>query len=127
MLFEKIKGICKAKIGRNAYHNVVIQDSTLNNPVFCTGNTDLIRAMGQQKNYEFIQKNFADVLKASKESHPLYPLFSAAPDANLKRLVSTPETEDAFKRYPKRIKGTYQIDRKKYPDMDKSETPWEYV
>lgn len=116
-----------SRIGKNSDHNIVIQDSTIGTPVFCNNMPDMISVLGEMHQYELIQKQVTDVLSAVRRVHPLYPVFSAKPSAELGKLVSTPETEDAFTQYPKRIKGKFEINYKKYPHMDKSETPWEYA
>ena len=48
-------------------------------------------------------------------------------DPQLEQLVSTPETKDALKKYPKNAKGTIELDFQKYPCMSKDETPWDYA
>lgn len=126
-MFEKMFSSNKASIARKSNNNIVVQDSVLNNPVFCTGGAEMIRTLGEIGRYDVVQQQVMDILSAASRTHPLYPVFSAKPNNELHKLVSTPETEDAFKQYPKRIKGTFRIDYKKYPHMDKSETPWEYA
>lgn len=117
----------KASIARKSNNNIIVQDSVINNPVICAGGSDMIKTLGELGRYDSVQQQVVDVLAAASRTHPLYPVFSAKPSKDLSRLVSTPETEDAFKQYPKRIKGTFLIDYKKYPKMDRSETPWEYA
>lgn len=117
----------KAHIGRKSSGNTIIQGSELHNPVFLSNTADLIRTFGDIGQYEAVEKLTIDTLSAVSRVHPLYPDFSAKPDSDMQRLISTPETEDAFQKYPKRIKGTYRLDYSKYPYMDKSETPWEYA
>lgn len=129
-MFEKIRSIwgkSHATIGRNSNNNVILQNSTITNPIFCSNNADMIDALGDLKAYDTIQQQVQDMLSAAKKAHPLYPVFSATHNNQLNALVSTPETSDAFERYPKKIKGAFRIDYAKYPYMDKSETPWEYA
>lgn len=126
-MFGKLFSSNKASIARKSNNNIVVQDSVLNNSIFCTGGSEMIKILGEIGRYDVVQKQVMDVLSATSKTHPLYPVFSAKPNNELHKLVSTPETEDAFKRFPKRIKGTFLIDYKKYPYMDKSETPWEYA
>lgn len=95
--------------------------------MFCNSTAELIEIMGNTQQYKNIQVQIKAALDAAKKTHPLYPTFSASHNAILDKLVSTPETKDAFELYPKTIKGTYKLDFRKYPDMDKSETPWDYA
>lgn len=120
-------GRSKASIGKDSNHNIIVQNSEINNPVFCTGSTDMIGMLGKLEAYDEIQQQVQNVLSATKKTHPLYPVFSATYDKELDALVSTPETEDAFKQYPKIIKGTSIRDITKYPYMGKDEMPWEYA
>lgn len=120
-------GRSKASIGSKSNHNMIVQNSKVDNLVLCTNTVDMIKTLGDMKAYDAIQKQAKDFMSAIKQTHPLYPVFSATHDNQLNALVSTPETSDAFKQYPKRIKGKYRIDYGKYPHMDKSETPWEYA
>lgn len=117
----------KASIAKKSNNNIVVQDSVLNNPIFSIGVPELFKVLGEFGQYDVLQQQVMDILSAASRTHPLYPVFSAKLNNELHKLVSTPETEDAFKKYPKRIKGTFCIDYKKYPYMDKSETPWEYA
>lgn len=117
----------KVSIAKKSIGNFVVQDSNINNLVVCNGTSDLIKTMGDIQQYDAIQKIIADCMSAAKLTHPLRPHFAAKYNSELEKLVSTPETEDAFKIYPKKIKGTFLIDYKKYPHMDKAETPWEYA
>lgn len=117
-----------SNIGSNSNGNTVIQGSQLSNPVFMIGsNNDMLDFAAQMGRYDVVQQQFASMLTAAKKTHPLYPAFSADYNSKLGRLVSTPETVDAFREHPKKIKGTYRIDYTKYPHMDKRETPWEYA
>lgn len=118
--------INKSNIVSGSY-NTVIQDSKLINPVFISNTADEIKLLGSLEKYDAIQEQVENILTSAKQTHPLYPDYSAAYDNQLHRLVSTPETEDALKKYPKKIKGKFEIDYKKYPDMDRSEMPWEYA
>lgn len=104
----------KASIARKSNNNIIVQDSVINNPVICAGGSDMIKTLGELGRYDSVQQQVVDVLAAASRTHPLYPVFSAKPSKDLSRLVSTPETEDAFKQYPKRIKGTFLIDYKYY-------------
>lgn len=124
---RNIFGKSKASIGRNSNHNTIVQNSEIINPIICTNSVDMIKTLGNMKAYDAIQQQAQDFLSAVKQSHPLYPVFSATHDNQLNALVSTPETADAFKRYPKKIKGTFRMDYTKYPHMDRAETPWEYA
>lgn len=117
----------KASIGDDSNNNVIIQNSTLNNPFFCFSPSDMINTLGQCKKYDLIQKITIDTINNAKKVHPLYPEFSACLNSELNRLISTPETEDALKKYPKTIKTSVLLYHKKYPYMDKSETPWDYA
>lgn len=117
-----------SRIGNNSSGNTVIQGSQVYNPTFVMGsNQEILDIAAQMGRYDLIQDQFARMLNAAKRTHPLYPEFSADYNAKLGRLVSTPETSDAFRNHPKKIKGTYRLDYSKYPHMDKSETPWAYA
>lgn len=120
-------GKSKASIGKDSNQNIIVQNSEINNPVICTSSTDMIKILGNLGAYDAVQMQVQDMLLAAKKTHPLYPVFSATYDKELEALVSTPETEDAFKRYPKTIKGTFVRDGTKYPHMGKDEMPWEYA
>lgn len=124
---KKLKSLAKAHIGNRSNGNTIIQGSELHNPVFVSNPTDLIKTLGDLGQYEALEKYALDAMSMVAKVHPLYPDFSAKPNGDMSRLISTPETEDAFQKYPKRIKGTFLIDYTKYPHMDKSETPWEYA
>ena len=118
----------ESKIGNNSSWNTVIQDSQINNPTFILGSGhNILDIAAQMGRYDLVQQQFTSILEAAKKTHPLYPEFSADYNTKLGRLVSTPETTDAFRNHPKKIKGTYRLDYTKYPHMDKSETPWEYA
>lgn len=117
----------KASVGRKSNGNAVIQNSEIYNPVFCSSGTDLLKTMGQLGRYDLIEQHAIDYLSNLEKTHPLYPTFSAKPNGIMRQLISTPETDDAFTKYPKNIKGTFLVDHKKYPHMDKAETPWEYA
>lgn len=120
-------GKSKASIGRKSNYNSIVQNSNISNLIMCSSNTNMIGTLGNLGAYDEIQKQVQDVLSAAKKTHPLYPVFSATYDKELGALVSTPETEDAFKQYPKTIKGTFIRDDTKYPHMNKNEMPWEYA
>lgn len=126
-MFGKPFSSNKASIARKSNNNIVVQDSIINNPIFCTDGPEMIKALGELGKYDVLQQQVMNILSAASKTHPLYPVFSAKLNNELHKLVSTPETDDAFNQYPKRIKGAFRIDYKKYPYMDKSETPWEYA
>lgn len=124
---RKLISFCKAHIGCKSNNNTIIQHSKLQSPVFASSTPDLIKTLGDLGHYDAVEKFALGTLAAVRESHPLYPDFSAKPNEDFSQLISTPETEDAFRKYPKKIKGTYRLDYTKYPHMDRSETPWEYA
>ena len=126
-MLKKLFSSNKAGIGNNSHGNLVVQDSTVDKLVVCNGTSELIRTMGEMQQYDVIQKIINDCMTAAKQSHPLRPHFTAKYNNELNRLVSTPETADAFEKFPKTIKGTFRIDYKKYPYMEKCETPWDYA
>ncbi|MBQ6794682.1 MAG: hypothetical protein IJO83_00895 [Clostridia bacterium] len=128
-MFEKVKGLfctSTSSIGSKSNNNTVIQNSSINNLVVCNNTTEFIPMMAEAKRYDMIQNQVAELLLQAKRSHPLYPVFSATYNEKLNKLVSTPETEDAFSRYPKSIKGAYLFDKKEFPYMDDNENIWEY-
>lgn len=117
-----------SRIGNNSNGNTVIQNSQVNNPTFILGSSDdFVGVAAQMGRYDLIQQQFARMLENTKKTHPLYPEFSADYSAKLGKLISTPETADAFRNHPKKIKGTYRLDYSRYPHMEKSETPWAYA
>lgn len=124
---EKVSSTNKITIGKNSSDNIVLQNSTVDNMFLFGGNSDLIQTMSSMGRYDLIQKFIKESLQMASSTHPLRPYFSAKYSGELEKLVSTPETEDAFQQFPKKIKGTFLIDYKKYPYMNKSETPWEYA
>lgn len=126
-MFGKLLGKSKVSIAKNSNQNTIIQNSMITNPVFCTSESGMIRALGNLGQFEAIQQRFNDYLLATKQTHPLFPVFSATYNNELNKLVSTPETDDAFKLYPKNIKSTFNIDYTKYPHMSKAENPWQYA
>lgn len=116
----------KSAIGNNSNHNLVIQNSNVTN-IVANSPVETVELMAKYGAYEDMQQYVQSILSAARDRHPLFPKFSATYSSELKKLVSTPETADAFEKHPKRIKGTFLIDYKKYPYMDRSETPWEYA
>lgn len=62
----------------------------------------MLSVLGKAEQYGAIQQHYSEYLSAVKQTHPLYPIFSASPSKTLDKLVSTPETEDAFKKFPKK-------------------------
>lgn len=127
-MFEKLFQKSKSIIGKNSNGNMVFQNSTFNNAVIVTGsNNEMLKVLGQSGKYDAIQELITSELSAVRSMHPLFPEFSARIDPELNKLVSTPETAEAFVNHPRKIKGTYEIDYKKYPYMDKAETPWAYA
>ena len=104
-----IFGKSKASIGQNSNHNTIVQNSEINNPIICSNNVEVIRTLGNIKAYDVIQQQMQDLMSVVKKSHPLYPVFSAKYDNQLDSLVSTPETADAFKRYPKKVQSEWTI------------------
>lgn len=124
---EKVSSTNKITIGKNSSDNIVLQNTTVDNMFLFGGNSDLIQTMGSMGRYDLIQEFIKNSLQVASSTHPLQPYFSAKYNGELEKLVSTPETEDAFQQFPKKIKSTILIDYKKYPHMDKSETPWEYA
>lgn len=118
----------KSYIGDNANGNNVFQNNTFNNSTIVTGsNNDMIKILAEADKYDIIQDIISSQLSAVRTIHPLYPDFSAKVDSELNKLVSTPETEEALKKYPKIIKGKWKVDYNKYPYMNKEESPWEYA
>lgn len=117
-----------AKIGSHSSGNIIMQGSQVSNPTLILGsNHEILDMAAQLGRYDVVQQQFAAFLEAAKQTHPLYPEFSADYNSKLGRLVSTPETADAFRNHPKKIRGTYLLDYSRYPHMDKSETPWAYA
>ena len=117
-----------ARIESHSSGNIIMQGSQVSNPTFILGsNREMLDMAAQLGRYDVVQQQFAAFLEAAKQTHPLYPEFSADYNSKLGKLVSTPETADAFRNHPKKIKGTYRLDYTKYPHMDKSETPWAYA
>lgn len=117
----------KASIGPGSNENVIIQGSTVNNTFVYGNEAEVIKLLGDLKNYEEMQTRISAIMSVAEETHPLYPNFRAVYNNQLHRLVSTPDTDEALKKYPKLIKGKFRIDLKKYPKMNKSELPWEYA
>ena len=91
----------ESKIGNNSSGNTVIQDSQINNPTFILGSGhNILDIAAQMGRYDLVQQQFTSILEAAKKTHPLYPEFSADYNTKLGRLVSTPETCDAFRYLP---------------------------
>lgn len=126
-MFRNLFSKNKVNIGNGSHDNLVVQESAVDNLIVCSGSSELIKTMGDMQKYDAIQKIINDCMAAAKETHPLRPHFTAKYNNELNRLVSTPETADAFEKFPKTIKGKFRIDYTKYPYMDKNETPWEYA
>lgn len=116
-----------SKIGDNSNNNLVIQNSEFVNPVFVSASSNLYETLSNAKQFEIIQTMIRDQVESARRAHPLYPNYSTQYDYQLKRLISTPETEEALNKYPKVIKGEFLIEYNKYPYMDRRETPWEYA
>lgn len=125
--FKNIFSSNKLSIGDKSNNNFIMQGSSVENLIVNSNMTEMITALGHLEGYDTIQKIITDSMAAAREAHPLRPDFKVKYDNELQRLVSTPETEDAFKKYPKTIKGTFRLDYKKYPYMNRAETPWEYA
>lgn len=127
-MFGKLLSKSKSIIGRNSNENIVVQNSTISNLVMLNETSDNdIKLLAQMGEYKKIEELITNRLSVASTLHPLFPDFSAKYNSDLNRLISTPETEEAFKNHPKKIKITCEFDYKKYPYMDKSETPWEYA
>lgn len=126
-MVKRQKILNEASIGDNSNNNFIVQNSNINNLFLCNSTPDIIKIMGENHQYDIIQKLVVDCVSAAERTHPLYPRFTAKYNSQLNRIISTPETEDALKIYPKKIKSTFMVDYKMYPYMDKSETPWEYA
>lgn len=125
--FKKAITIAKAKIGNHSNNNQINQNCNVSNIFVGSSQQDVLNVLKDYKDYSRIQLLSQQFFDTAKQTHPLYPSYSAKFDPNLGRLVSTPETEEALKRYPKSAKGTAEFDYKKYPNMSKDETPWEYA
>ena len=116
-----------ASFAKNSSGNLAIQGNNIYNPVICSSNNELMKMLSNAKQYEAIQAIVKDFLSAAATAHPLQPHFTAKYSSELERLISAPETEEALKKYPKTVKGTYRIDYNQFPYMDRSETPWAYA
>lgn len=126
-MFKKFFSANTASIKKNSDFNTIIQNSVIENFILCDDNAKMISVLGQSGQHNVIQEQVLKVLDAASKAHPLYPTFSAKLNGDMSQLVSTPETQDAFEKYPRRIKGMLRMDYKKYPHMDKSETLEEYA
>lgn len=117
-------------IGKNATENTVYQNSTVtdttNNHIY-TSNKELLQLLSQAGQYEVLQKYIANEMQGIKETHPLYPDFEASYDNEIGRLVSKATSTESYKKHPLNIKTKVIVHREKYPDMDQSETPWDYA
>lgn len=125
-LFRKPILSSRASIGSGSNNNI-LQNNKIENIIIYDKTHELISLYAKLGEYEKIQQLITKEMSSVRQSHPLYPIFGAKYDYNLKKLISTPETEDAFKKYPKTIKGTINFDIKKFPNMDKSESLLEYA
>ena len=129
-MFDFLKGkIAKTIIKNNSDNNVVLQNNTINNSTLVINSSaaDIINVLKSNGQYDAIQTLALNTFDAVQKSHPLFPDFSAKFDNNLRRVISTPETEDALKKYPKNAKGAFSVDYRKYPKMSRDETPWDYA
>ncbi|MBQ9961260.1 MAG: hypothetical protein IJP00_05075 [Firmicutes bacterium] len=119
----------KAIVRPNSNNNIIIQDSNISNTtnIVISDPCSTISALSDLGAYSGIQEYVSKMMEKAKSAHPLFPEFSVKYNPDLERLVSMPETKEALINHPKTIKGKYVIDYKKYPHMDKSETPWEYA
>lgn len=113
-----------SKIGNKSNGNIVIQNSNIN---MNAGMKDIFDLCAQNGQYDMINSSIQSINTSGKSTHPLYPYYSATYHRELGKLVSTPETEDAMIKYPKIIKGKYEIDKKKYPQMHEDESFLEYA
>lgn len=122
-MFGKLFSSNKASIARKSNNNIIVQDSEINNPIFCNSGTDLIKTLGDIGRYDLGQQQAMNVfLSVASQSHPLYPVFTAKPKRELTGF-QYPRNRGCFPKISKKIKGTFRIDYKKYPHMDKSKTP----
>ena len=122
-MFGKMKNSAKIRNGSN---NTILQNVNIYNntsPLL----TSTIPVLSQNKDYQMIQATLQDEMRAAKKAHPLYPLFTAKWDNSLERLVSSAETEEALKRYPKKFEEKVQIDPSKYPNINPDENIFEYA
>lgn len=127
-MFKQLKNkLALSKIGNNSNNNQVNQNCNVNNFIVSSNQNDVLNVLSNTGNYDVIQQYTQQLLETVNKTHPLYPAYSATYDSNFKKLISTPETDDALAKYPKKAKGTLELDYKKYPNMSKDETPWEYA
>lgn len=127
-MFNKLKKkIALSWIGSHSNSNQVNINSPVTNNIIVSGTNETLNVLKQKKDYNAIQEYTRQFLEYAKQTHPLYPAYSAKVDSQLNQLVSTPETEEALKKYPKRSVSTLKLDYTKYPYMSKEETPWDYA
>lgn len=127
-MFQRDRISSHSTIGNNSNNNSVFQGNSFENTtIIASSNIDVLDIAAQVGRYDIIQSQVALYLEKAKRCHPLFPEFSAKYNEEVNKLISTPETADAFRNHPKRIKGTYRLDYGSYPYMDKSETPWAYA
>ena len=121
-MFGKKKNKSVSKIS-NGSNNMVFQNTTINNNIVLS---DPLPALMMSKDYSAIQTLIQTKMQEVEQAHPLYPLFSPKWDSRLERLVSSAETEESLKRYPKRFEEKIQIDLSKYPGIHAGENIFEY-
>ena len=67
------------------------------------------------------------MLTTINHHHPLAPEFGVTYSEELNRLVSVPQTSDAYEKHPMRIQGTFSFNKKDYPGINDNESPWDYA
>lgn len=118
-----------SEIGDYSNNNAVFQNCSFDKSIINinTNSETVLNVLKETHSYSAIQQMVTQQLEAVKTIHPLFPDFSATFDSRLKKLISTPETLDALKKYPKKVKGAFKFDYSKFPNMSEEETPWDYA
>lgn len=110
----------------NGHKNTVLQDCSIDTMLVSSG-SDIIDLLGNLGKYDLIQEIMRDQHRRVAKQHPLFPEFTAKYNSDLEKLISNPETEEALKKYPRRVKGSVKFDFTKYPYMNENETIGEYI
>lgn len=116
----------QAKIGKNSNNNTILQNCNVQNiNLFPT--ESIIPYLGKARDYESLQDYVSHLLATTAQQHPLFPDYTATWDSSINRLISTPQTEEALRRYPKTIKGKLNYNSADYPGFNsEKESIWEY-
>lgn len=108
-MFGKLFSSNKASIARKSNNNIVVQDSVLNNSIFCTGGSEMIKILGEIGRYDVVQKQVMDVLSATSKTHPLYPVLVQSLIMNYINWLARRKPRTHSNDFPSELKGLFEL------------------